>query len=155
MTIFLIRHGKAGSRHEWNAPDEQRPLVAKGLEQAKAIAVSLQDRPIVRVLSSPFLRCVQTVEPLADQFGLSVTPADVLAEGAAFELVLDLIETLPDDSALCSHGDVIPEVIRALERRGMVIDGFRDSRKGSVWIIERANGVIDRASALPPPGRDD
>ena len=65
-------------------------------------------------MSSPFVRCVQTLEPLAERAGLPIEVDGRLGEGAAFEGVLELLDTLPQGAVLCSHGDVIPETIDAL-----------------------------------------
>ena len=51
---------------------------------------------------------------------------------------------------MCSHGDVIPQVIDALERRGMEVSGFRDSRKGSVWVLEKHGDQFVGGHAWPP-----
>jgi len=155
MTVFLIRHAKAGSRHDWVGPDHDRPLVSKGAEQARELARMFATHPIVRVLSSPYLRCVQTVEPLAHAVHLTVEATTVLAEGAPFEAVLTLIDDVVDDTVLCSHGDVIPEVMRALERRGLEVRGAPDYRKGATWVIERIEGVCVSAHAIAPPGKED
>ena len=155
MTVFLIRHAKAGSRHDWVGPDQQRPLVTKGAEQARELARMFATHPIVRVLSSPYVRCVQTVEPLAASLRLAVEKTPALAEGAPFEAVLSLIDDLEDDAVLCSHGDVIPEVMRALERRGLEVRSAPDYRKGATWAIERIEGVCISAHAIAPPGKND
>jgi 8-oxo-dGTP diphosphatase len=155
MTVFLVRHAKAENRNQWEAPDDLRPLDQRGLEQAAELGRRLIDEGVVRVISSPYLRCVQTVEPLADKVGCNVEKLDELAEGSRFDAVLGLVNTVGDGTVLCSHGDVIPDVIRALERRGLVIDGVRDFRKASTWVIERADGVCVRAHAIAPPDVDD
>ncbi len=152
MPTYLVRHAKAGSRREWEGPDEQRPLTAAGRLQAEAIAEHLGSRPITRLLSSPYLRCVQTLEPLAKELGLEVELDDDLAEGSGFEPVLTLLDELPDHSALCSHGDVIPETLRALERRGLEFVGLRDTRKGSIVVLERDDtGRWAQATSIGPP----
>lgn len=155
MTVFLIRHAKAGGRHDWVGPDHQRPLVTKGAEQARALARMFGTHPVMRVLSSPYIRCMQTVEPLAAVLHLTVEPCPALAEGAPFEAVLTLIDDVVDDAVLCSHGDVIPEVMRALERRGLEVRGAPDYRKAATWAIERIEGVCVSAHAIAPPGKDD
>jgi len=152
MPQYLIRHAKAGSRHDFDGPDRDRPLTAPGRLQAAAIADHLNRQPIVRLVSSPYVRCRQTIEPLASQLGLPVEEAGALAEGGSFTAVVDLLASLPDQVVLCSHGDVIPEVIAALERRGTVIDGDPDWRKGAMWIIERDGDKLARAHAVAPPG---
>jgi phosphohistidine phosphatase SixA len=154
VTIFLVRHGHAGTRRGWDGPDAERPLSERGESQALALAEQLGDRPIKRVLSSPFIRCGQTVAPLAERVSLAVEMDDRLAEGHEFTPVLDLIAELPDDSVLCSHGDLIPEVMDALVRRGLEVVGVHDGRKGSRWEIERHDGRPSTARALPPPDRD-
>ena len=94
---------------------------------------------------------MQTLEPLGATLEISVIADERLAENNPFEPILELLEGCPDNSVLCSHGDMIPMVVEALERRGMVVTGMRDSRKASVWVLERQNGVIARGHAWPPP----
>lgn len=154
-TLFLVRHAKAGDRSRWTGDDLVRPLSGKGRRQA----VSLCERlfPLVgarsqaTLLSSTYLRCLQTLEPLAARLHSQVQPDDRLTEGRGFEGVLDMIEVIPDGSVMCSHGDIIPDVIAALERRSTRITTEPDWRKGSVWVLERADGRIASASAWPPP----
>lgn len=153
MTLFIIRHAQAGDRESWCAPDEQRPLSDRGRRQADALAEQLAGAGISRIISSPFARCVQTVEPLARTSGTVVEVDDVLAEGDRFEPVIALLDRLPDGSVLCSHGDLIPATIDALMRRGMRIDGPADHRKAARWEIERNGHEISHARAVPPPDR--
>jgi 8-oxo-dGTP diphosphatase len=159
MPLFLVRHAKAGKRSKWledpaNDDDRTRPLDEKGILQAEALADRLADFAPTLLLSSPFKRCVQTLEPLGAKLAITVKADEHLAEDNSFEPILELLETCPDNSVLCSHGDMIPMVVDALERRGMVVTGMRDSRKASVWVLERQNGVIARGHAWPPPTID-
>jgi 8-oxo-dGTP diphosphatase len=103
VPLYLVRHAKAGSRHHWEGPDEERPLTRAGRAQAEALATHLGGAPTERVLSSPYVRCVQTVEPLAAKVGTTVEITDALAEGRPFEPVLELLATLPDHSVLCTR----------------------------------------------------
>ena len=96
-------------------------------------------------MSSPFARCVQTLEPLAARVGLAVETEDALGEGADLAQVMKILMAVPDRTVLCSHGDVIPDVIGTLERRGMVIEGEPNWRKGSVWVLERDESGRDDA----------
>ena len=156
MPLFLVRHAKAGKRSKWledpaNIDDLKRPLDNKGMLQAVAVADRLSDFAPPQLLSSPYIRCMQTLEPLGATLAISVIADERLAENNPFEPILELLEGCPDNSVLCSHGDMIPMVVEALERRGMVVTGMRDSRKASVWVLERQNGVIARGHAWPPP----
>lgn len=153
--LYLVRHAKAGNRSEWEGDDSTRPLTGKGRRQAIAIAERLAPTATGSLLSSPFVRCVQTLEPLATRRGIEVAIDDRLVEGTGFAGALDLLATVPDGSVLCSHGDVIPDTIAALQRRGCVIFGEPDWRKASVWQLTRIDdGTIGEATAWPPPRRD-
>jgi len=145
MTIYLIRHAHAGDRSEWQGDDRLRPLSAKGNRTARAIADTLGDRPVERVLSSPAVRCVETIEPLATRVGRPIETTEVLAEGGDPVEVIRLLRAHRDgDLAVCSHGDVIPEVIETLSRDGLDIRGTIGNRKGSFWALE-LNGVSSSA----------
>ena len=135
MSVLLVRHAKAGDRDRWEAPDDLRPLTAKGEAQAEALVDLLAGYDIDRVLSSPYLRCTQTVAPLAAARGLAVEPCDDLAEGegaAGVALARQLLAE-PACTVLCSHGDVAEEVLDAL---GVRRDSFM--RKGATWVLEEA-----------------
>ena len=151
MSLFLVRHAKAGKRSKWEDDDMLRPLVEEGLRQAHVIAESIAPLKPTALFSSPYVRCVQTLEPLGKQVGLPVVTHELLAEGVDFIGTVDWMHTLADGAVMCSHGDVIPEVIDALERRGMEVSGFRESRKGSVWVLERRNDAFIGGHAWPPP----
>ena len=97
------------------------------------------------------VRCVDTVKPLAAKLGLDVEPIETLAEGHAVNAAIELLAALPDNSVVCSHGDLIPAVIDALEWRGMHVEGDPDWRKGSTWILERDGDEFVRAKAVAPP----
>ena len=75
---------------------------------------------------------------------------DHLSEAIAVGPALDLLLTVPDHSVLCSHGDLIPDAMEALVRRGAVIDGPADWRKGSTWVLTREDDAIVRAHTVPP-----
>ncbi len=150
--LYLVRHAKAESRREWTDDDRLRPLSDKGRVQSEALADRLAEVATGLVVSSPYLRCVETVQPLVDRLGSTVRPDERLAEDTGFSGALALLAELPDGSVMCSHGDVIPETIEALQRRGMVVVGEPDWRKASVWVLtRRADGTIAEATVWPPP----
>jgi len=148
---YLIRHAKAGDRSKWLGDDRSRPLSTAGRHQAQALVEVLTGR-IERVLSSPAVRCVETVKPLADQRGLQIELRDELLEGAHVPRLLGLLDELPSTpSVLCGHGDLIPAVIDHLEKGGASIGRDRGWKKGSVWVLEREAGSVVRATYIPPP----
>ncbi|MEY2582877.1 MAG: 8-oxo-dGTP diphosphatase [Ilumatobacteraceae bacterium] len=150
--LYLVRHAKAGSRRDFSGDDRLRPLSPAGRKQAKALAPRLVKAGVKTFISSPYLRCIQTLEPAAKAVGATVEVDERLAEGRSFVDVLELLEAVPDATALCSHGDVIPETIAALQRRGCELTSPPDWRKASVWVLERnAAGEFVTAEAWPPP----
>jgi 8-oxo-dGTP diphosphatase len=111
----------------------------------------MSDAPVTRVVSSPYVRCMETVAPLAEKVGVAVEPHKALAEGHTVNAAIELLVSLPDHAVACSHGDVIPAVVDALVRQGMQVEGEPDWRKGAVWVLERDGDEFVRAVALPPP----
>ena len=118
-SIVLIRHASAGNRKTWSGDDRERPLDKRGLGQADGLVESLAGYEIQRVLSSPYVRCVQTVEPLARSLGIRIEEVDELAEGASRDEALALVESLcGTGAALCTHGDVVYELLGAGLKKG-------------------------------------
>ena len=84
MALYLVRHAKAGQRSRWDGPDHLRPLTKAGRAQAQALAAWLANEPISRLLSSPYVRCVQTLEPLAEKLALEIEITEHLTEAIHF-----------------------------------------------------------------------
>jgi 8-oxo-dGTP diphosphatase len=151
-TLFLVRHAAAGNRSEWAGEDRMRPLSGRGEKQALGLATSLSQAPIERILTSPFVRCRQTVEPLADKLGLEVEERDELSEGEGSKGARSLCRELVGSNAvLCSHGDVIPSLLDWMARQGMTLKSEFECKKGSAWEIEVKAGEFRKARYLPPP----
>jgi 8-oxo-dGTP diphosphatase len=151
VTLLLIRHAAAGSRRDWKGDDRMRPLSPKGRRQAKALVEQLEPWAPSRVLSSPYRRCVETVKPLADELGLKVEEVGGLAEGAGLDAV-HLVRLLHDSHvALCTHGDVIPEILVALaDEDHLDLGPAPRQAKGSTWVLESKKGRFTTATYLPP-----
>lgn len=151
-TLFLIRHAAAGDRSSWEGDDRDRPLTAKGLAQSKALVDQLRDRQIEAIYSSPYVRCLQTVLPLAEVAGLEVQVEDVLAEGEVGKKARELVKSLVGQNAVIStHGDVIPALLDWMTRRGMSLKSAFDCKKGSVWEVDVRGGEFHKAVYVPPP----
>jgi 8-oxo-dGTP diphosphatase len=151
-SLFLVRHAYAGRRDAWDGPDFLRPLPPKGARQADALVARFTGIELEHVKSSPFVRCIQSVEPLAAERGLPVEPCDDLAEGTAAGRAIRLLETLAGrPMALCSHGDVIESAVRKLISRGMRVDGRVDFAKGSIWELRGERGSIESGRYIEPP----
>jgi len=144
--VYLVRHAKAGDRATWTRADEIRPLTRAGLRQAQALVRLLKKAGVTRVASSPYTRCMQTVEPLAAAASLPVVPEAALAEGAALDASLALLATT-EPIVLCTHGDVMENVIGYLARRGVAGADPSMGAKGSTWVLRLK---AQRADYLPP-----
>lgn len=150
MTIYLVRHARAGRRSGWEGPDEDRPLSKAGHHQSLEVADTLDGIGIARVLSSPYVRCVETVEPLARRLGVEVEVVDCLAEGSGPDRVAALVaEHLDDDVVFCTHGDVALVLLKQVRRDGVKLRAPR-SEKGSVWSLATKKGRFTSASYRPP-----
>ena len=137
MPVFLVRHASAGDPHRWSGDDRDRPLDERGRGQAMGLVALLAPYRPERVISSPAVRCVQTVAPLAEHLGLLSGTDDALYEGSTRAAVA-LVREATDGTVLCSHGDVIPYVLETLEREdGWVGSRRRAWEKGSTWILDR------------------
>lgn len=148
--IALVRHAKAGERGRRN--DHLRPLTGSGAAQARALVAQLESLPLAKVLTSPYLRCRQTVEPLASSRGIELEESPLLAEGASAGGALDLMAGLAKEgAALCSHGDVIQGVLLELVERGLLAPARARAAKGSTWLIEFSGSEPARASYLEAP----
>lgn len=152
MAIYVIRHARAGDRSEWEGDDRLRPLTKSGHRQAEALAARLATAPIDAILSSPYRRCRQTLEPLAEQRALPITPRTDLEEGAGGESILRLLQEFKGRNVvLCTHGDVVEELLELLIAQGLVARARAQLEKGSTWILDEKNGHITGASYRPAP----
>lgn len=151
-TLYLMRHATAGDRAKWTGIDAIRPLTKKGRRQSSALTDYLRDRGIERIYTSPYTRCVQTVEPLADAIGAKVVEHDALAEGPDIDGAYALCDELAGYNAvLCSHGDVIPAVINRMMWAGLTLESRFYCSKGSIWEVDLDGGRFTTARYVPPP----
>jgi phosphohistidine phosphatase SixA len=119
MTILLLRHAAAGDRSAWSRDDRLRPLDQRGRRQAEGLPEALASWRVGRILTSPYVRCVETVEPLAERAGLPIEERDELAEGAGRDNALSLIEELgTEPTVLCTHGDVVIDLLGEKLKKG-------------------------------------
>lgn len=152
--LFVVRHAHAGERSAWEGDDQIRPLSGRGRTQSEGIADALAMREPKRILSSPALRCVQTVEPLSARLDRPIEVDQRLQEGSGPEEAASLLRDLASvDAVVCSHGDVIPEMLRLLVDDGMEPERDLVWQKASTWIVDRVDGRWGAGRYLPPPDR--
>jgi 8-oxo-dGTP diphosphatase len=130
VSLILLRHASAGDREKWDADDRLRPLDKRGRKQAKKLCEILLGYDLTRAVSSPYVRCVETIERL----GLEIVRDERLAEGAPLTETLSLLGEA-DGAVVCTHGDVIVNVLG------------RDLKKGAAVVLDGLE-VVDE---LPAP----
>ena len=120
MKVRLVRHGRAEKGSRWDGPDALRPLTDDGLRHAKRIGASIARRPPDRLLSSPALRCRQTLEPLAQRLGLSVETRDWLSKGEEPRKIADLLRRERGRNLVCcTHTELLAEIESELDELGV------------------------------------
>ena len=147
--LYLVRHADAGDPHAWKDEDALRPLNKRGFKQARGLAGRLGPLRPARLLSSPYVRCLQTLQPLGEALGMTVQPIRDLAEGHGLDGVGPLL--LAGEAVVaCTHGDVAEELIWELRRHGLAGPEAR-AAKGSVWHVRAVCGLPRAAEYMPPP----
>ena len=134
--IVLLRHASAGDREEWDDDDRLRPLDERGFRQAERLVEPLLELGVERIVSSPYLRCTQTVEPLARRLGTPIVLDDSLAEGAPRQATLDLLESPGERAVFCTHGDVVENVLG------------KQLKKGDAAVLERDGAKLRRVAKI-------
>ncbi len=149
LSLLLVRHGRAGSSDRWEGADVARPLTAPGQEQAHRLAAVLPLFGPTSIATATPLRCRQTVTPLADRLGLTITERTEFGEpefGGDPRLALDAVLhglAEPGVAVVCSQGGTIPTVLQALGVHGHGVDGlFPPAAKGSVWALGGRPGAL-------------
>jgi 8-oxo-dGTP diphosphatase len=125
LPLLVIRHARAGDRAEWQGDDRKRPLDKRGRRQAQALVDELAEFPLTRILSSPYDRCVQTVEPLAAARGLQIEVRDELGEERQYLEGAALARSLVGEPvALCVHGGLSDAAFGERQKKGemLVVD---------------------------------
>ncbi|MGY1943937.1 histidine phosphatase family protein [Nocardia asiatica] len=80
MTVVLVRHAVPVIPVIGGPDDYERPLIEEGFRQAEALVEVLsRPRPAV-IMSSPYLRAFQTIQPLAKALGMPVHRCGELRE---------------------------------------------------------------------------
>lgn len=118
FALALVRHGKAVGRASWHGDDATRPLTERGVEQAAGLVATLGAWAPKRIVSSPAVRCVTTVTPFAAAAGLEIKRDPGISQDA-WEAGHDEVRRVVGkrvragkSAIICSHGPVLPEIIR-------------------------------------------
>jgi 8-oxo-dGTP diphosphatase len=160
--LLLVRHARAGQRDSFPGDDDERPLDAKGMRQAAALATELASFGPGAIFSAPLVRCRQTLEPLAGRLGMPVGAEPLLSEqeyqrdpASARRLVTELALRDPGSgpAAVCSQGGVIPGVVKSLASRADLPLPTSATPKGAYWFLSFEGKQLRQADRyLAPEG---
>jgi len=160
VPLILLRHASAGQRTAHPDDDARRPLDAEGAIDARLLAGLLACfAPRARVLSSPALRCRQTVQPFAAEFGGSVEAEPALAvprrpsdSSLSRTSVGDSLATLVRDlvaadgaAVVCLHRENLPQALAAACGALGAPSALPDDPelpKGGFWVVHAASGSL-------------
>lgn len=145
--LLLVRHSLAEPRSGWDGPDPLRPLRPAGVRRAADLMDLLAAYAPTRLLSSPSVRCLATVDPYACARGLPVRTRVGLSE-EGFERDpehatrhLERLLVRAEPAALCTHGPVVPGLLRRLSSL--------TARSGDSRVLRRlAHTNLDKGEAL-------
>ncbi len=155
VPVFVIRHVKAGVRGSSPGPDELRPISKTGRKQAVKLAAMLASHGIVALASSPALRCIQTLDPLAEHLGQDIAMAPELFEGSDIGGVEAWVLAAAADgpAVLSTHGDLVQGLVASLLARGITVggDGTVAFAKGAAWRLDVWDGRVSKLTYVPPP----
>lgn len=107
MQLYLIRHGIAVDREDPDCPpDTERPLTPKGIKKTHAAALGLRALDVEpdAVLTSPWLRALQTAEIFCEVFGYppkKIIRTDTLKGGSAPPDLLRELQSLKAKVVFC------------------------------------------------------
>jgi len=154
QSVLIVRHGTAGSKSRFSGDDKIRPLDKKGRAQAEALVAQLSSFGATDVYAADRVRCHQTVEPLAEELGVTINNEPTLTEEAYADnpkrgrrRVLQIAGS-HRAPVICTQGKVIPDLIAWwCERDGVRPDKSRN-RKGSTWVLSLAEGRLIAADHI-------
>ena len=156
-TVLIVRHGTAGTQV---AVQGRRPQAAARQARSRAGRVAggpaagvRRHRPVRR----PSVRCHQTLEPLAEELGVTIRDEPTLTEEAYADdrragrhRVLEIAKS-DGTPVICTQGKVIPDLIAWwCDRDGVRPDKSRN-RKGSTWVLSLARRQLVAADHIGSP----
>jgi 8-oxo-(d)GTP phosphatase len=156
-SLLIVRHGTAGSKKRYKGDDRNRPLDKHGRAQAELLVGQLLAFGPTSVYAADRLRCVQTIEPLADELRVEISLEPTLTEeeywhnrDKARRRVLEIAEA-DDHPVICTQGRVIPDLIQWWCERDRVTPDPSRNGKGSTWVLSMHGGKLVAADHIASP----
>jgi 8-oxo-dGTP diphosphatase len=147
--VIVARHTSAGERGSWPGPDQERPLDATGVTQARRMARLLRLFAPARLVSASPWRCVDSLKPLSTKVGLPIevdTTFDETADPASAAKRLKVFAATRQCTVVCSQRGLIAPMLSALTRRA---ESSFETPKGKAWVMSFAGKRVVAWDDLP------
>lgn len=165
QTLWLVRHAERLDfiQPEWFDTALYRydpPLSPQGLDRAISLALEFSHIPLDRIITSPFLRTIQTAAPLARLLDLPIQLEWGLCEWLCQDWTLEFPETTPIDELVNDYPNVnavyrslvlpcYPETLKELNiRTGMIAHELVQANYGNVLAIAHKGSILGILAAL-------
>lgn len=138
-TVIVLRHAQARTRNGWKADDLERPLTKPGEGQAKKLAPLLRAYGVKGIITSPAIRCAQTVDNYARSVKALMEVDDRLAEETKSNRVQRSIATVLERKGpivICSHRPTLPWIFASLKIEA------RDLAEGEGVVVHHRRGRV-------------
>jgi len=153
QVLSVIRHAEAGDRERFTGDDSLRPLSRKGRRQAEALAKRLRDSTLDMV-TSPYLRCVETLSPTSARLRRAMMLASWLIEGESPEEALYQLGELTGaigGLVACTHQDLMFGMVDAALSVGAVPSSEPRFEKAATAEFTIVSGKVVAISFVAPP----
>lgn len=125
-TVLLVRHAKAEARKTWTGTDAERPITPRGAAAAFSLNRELACFNPTRLVSSPWVRCQETLQVYSWQTGLPLHSVEPLTEDAYAanpesswdSFLAEITRTVEtgNNVAICMHRPVIGGIFAHLRK---------------------------------------
>jgi 8-oxo-dGTP pyrophosphatase MutT (NUDIX family) len=155
--VLIVRHGIAGTKSRYKGDDNNRPLDKRGRAQAESLVGLLLAFGGTDLYAAPRTRCHQTLEPLAEELGVTIRDEPALTEEAYADdhqsgrrRVLEIAKT-DGTPVICTQGKVIPDLVDWWCDRDGVRPDKSLNRKGSTWVLSLVGDKLVAADHIGSP----
>jgi 8-oxo-dGTP diphosphatase len=155
--LVLLRHTKALKRDLWDGDDGDRPLEHVGQIQAAKIPAIYAPYAIEKIYSSDAIRCVQTIEVMAAEYGITPIYSSEISEFGfqkdsekALDYALSvMLSNKP--SVMCSHNPVLPKLVKKLIGKKNFKRLSAELKPGDSFVVHHRNGEVIAVDWTPAP----
>jgi 2,3-bisphosphoglycerate-dependent phosphoglycerate mutase len=134
--LYVVRHCKASGQ------DQDANLTHEGIEQSKELAAFLIEYPVQRIISSPYVRAIETINPYAEKKGLVIEQDERLGERVLSSdnnipnWLERVAETFQDFSLTLEGGESSADATKRVES---LIDDVRNMNEEHIVLVSHGN----------------